>query len=98
MTQPDLFSYPSSPGYKATGTSQAAAEAIAPRAPTLRERVLALLKSDALTADECAARLNVTVLACRPRLSELVAAGKIFDTGLTHKNASGVKATIWRAF
>lgn len=97
MSEPDLFCYPSSPGFKANGTSRSAAASIAARAPTLRDKVLALLKKDALTADECAALLNVTVLACRPRLSELVAAGKIYDTGLTNKNTSGVKAAIWRA-
>lgn len=97
MTQPDLFTYPSHPGSKAPGTSRRAAEIIAPRAKTLRDRVLELLKADAYTADECAARLNVTVLACRPRLSELSRLGLIYDTGLTSKNTSGVRAAIWRA-
>lgn len=99
MNQPGLFDapYPASPGYKTGGTSRAAAEKIRPRAPTLRDKVLEMLKADALTADECAERLNVTVLACRPRLSELSRMGLIYDTGLTSKNASGVNATIWRA-
>lgn len=100
MDQPGLFDapYPKSPGWKAEGTSRAAARAIKPRAPTLRDRVLALLQKDALSADECAAALNVTVLACRPRLSELSRMDLIYDTGLTSKNASGVKASIWRAW
>lgn len=90
--------YPEIPGHKRPGTSEGAARAMKPRAPTLRDKVLALLKSDALTADEAAARLNVTVLACRPRFSELVKMGLIYDTGLTSKNASGVRAVIWRAW
>lgn len=99
MMQPGLFDapYPKSPGHKRAGTSQEAARSMKPRAPTLREKVLALLQRDAMTADECAERLNVTVLACRPRLSELSRMGLIYDTGLTSKNASGIKATIWRA-
>jgi predicted ArsR family transcriptional regulator len=98
--QPNLFDsrYPNSPGAKREGTSRAAAQAIKPRAPTLRDRVLTLLQKDAHTAYEAAAILNVTVLACRPRFSELVKMGLIYDTGLTSKNASGVKATIWRAW
>jgi predicted ArsR family transcriptional regulator len=100
--QPDLFSakrevYPATPGFKAEGTSRAAAEAMKPRALTLREQVLSLLKSAALTADECAARLEKTVLAVRPRLSELSRIGSIEDTGRTRRNESGVQATVWRA-
>lgn len=97
MEQLDLLTYPNSPGYKRAGTSKRAAEAMKPRAPTLRDRVLALLKADAFTADECAARLGETVLSIRPRLSELVKLNLIYDTGLTSKNASGVRAVIWRA-
>lgn len=101
MTQPELpfnAHYPVTAGYKRSGTSQDAAKAITPRAPTLRDRVLALLQKDAMTADECASALNVTVLACRPRLSELSRMGLIYDTGLTSKNTSGVRASIWRAW
>lgn len=103
MTQPSLLDwqpsqgYPSKPGWKRTGTSRDAAKAITPRAPTLRDKVLALLKADALTADECAAALKETVLSVRPRLSELVKMGLIYDTGVTSKNTSGVRAVVWRA-
>jgi predicted HTH transcriptional regulator len=102
LHQPDLFAakrevYPATPGFKAQGTSRAAAEAMKPRAPTLRDQVLSLLKGAALTADECAALLDKTVLAIRPRLSELVKLELIHDTGRTRKNASGVNAAVWRA-
>lgn len=99
MDQPGLFDqpYPASPGYKTGGTSRAAAEAVKPRALTLRERVLDLLKAAPLTADQCAAKLGKSVLSIRPRLSELVAQEKIYDTGKTSRNDSGVAATVWKA-
>lgn len=89
--------YPVNPGWKVEGTSRLAADAVKPRAASLRDQVLALLKRDAMTADECASALSETVLSIRPRLSELVKVDAIYDTGLTSKNASGIKATIWRA-
>jgi predicted ArsR family transcriptional regulator len=99
MEQRGLFEqlYPASPGFKSGGTSRAAAEAMKPRAGTLRDRALALLKDAALTADEVAWKLNRSVLSVRPRLSELVAKGLIHDTGRTRPNASGVQASVWRA-
>lgn len=97
MNQQQLPFYPYVPGAKTGGTSRHAAEAMKPRAPTLRDKVLELLKHDALSADECATALNETVLSVRPRLSELVKLNLIYDTGLTSKNASGINATIWRA-
>jgi predicted HTH transcriptional regulator len=98
--EPDLFAdlaYPAAPGARRNRNSRAAADAIQPRARTLRERVVALLADAALTADECANILNKSVLAIRPRLSEALALGLIYDTGRARKNASGVKATVWRA-
>jgi len=99
MDQLGLFDqrYPNQPGYRREGTSREAAEAMKPRAPGIRARALELLKDASLTADEIAAKLNVTVLACRPRVTELLAQGKIYDTGRTRANSSGVQATIWRA-
>lgn len=96
---PGLFDapYPASPGYKAEGTSRRAAEAIKLKTPTLRDSVLSLMRDAALTADECAALLNKSVLSVRPRLSELLAMGKIYDTGRTRKNESGISAVVWRA-
>lgn len=89
--------YPESPGYKRGGTSKAAADSMREKAPTLRDMVIKELSQANLTADECAARLGKSILSIRPRLSELVALGKIADTGTTLKNASGKRATIWRA-
>lgn len=98
--EPDLFSslaYPNVPGAWRSRTSRAAAEAVKPRAATLRGQVLAMLKAEALTADEVAARMKRTVLCIRPRLSELVKKELIFDTGNTRPNASGIAAVVWKS-
>lgn len=91
------LAYPDVPGAKRDGTSTDAAFDMRPRAPTLRTRVLILLAQGPKTADECAACLDKTVLAIRPRLSELVKQGLIHDTGETRENISGVRATVWAA-
>lgn len=97
----DLFSYrdqyPNSPGFKRDGTSRIAAKAMTPRAPTLRERILALLRSGAcLTPDEAAARLGEPILAVRPRFSELSRLGLICETGERRQNDSGLRANVYR--
>jgi hypothetical protein len=94
--------YPSQPGWKAEGTSQEAASAMEKTAGNLRDLVLAALEAagpTGLTADDVAAKLNKSVLAIRPRLTEL--GPKHFDkierTGERRKNQSGLKASVWRA-
>jgi len=101
MTQMDLLDwtprYPVTPGAKAPGTSTEAAEAMRPRAGILRAKVLACLRAQSLTADECADALGESVLAIRPRLSELRALNQITDTGERRQNDSGRNAIVWRA-
>lgn len=103
MEQTDLFSYvpppsyPETPGYKEGGTSREAAESIIEDAATLRGRALDLLKGEALTADEVAARLNRSILSVRPRISELRAKGLVENTGERRVNVSGKQAAVWRA-
>ena len=97
-----LFAYPLSPGFKAPGTSQDAARAMRGKAETLREKVfdeIAAAGPSGLTADQVAARLGETVLAVRPRLSELYHAtpSRIIKTGERRTNDSGMKAFVWRA-
>jgi len=102
----DLFSipaYPSEPGAKAPGTSTEAAHKMQGRASALRDKVERLFLTGAtLTADECAEALHESVLAIRPRLSELVKMGLIVksyqgDMPERRKNASGMSAQVWRA-
>lgn len=90
-------SYPESPGFKEATTSRVAAEKIAPRAPTLRDKVMTCLNDvwpAGMTADEVAEALGETVLAVRPRLSELKAKGMIGPSEATRPNASGVHARV----
>jgi hypothetical protein len=93
----DLFSfrYPSAPGYRDTDTSREAAADMASRVTGLRLAVLGALEQDR-TADECAAVLGESVLAIRPRLTELKRLGLITDTGERRPNASGKRAIVWR--
>jgi predicted ArsR family transcriptional regulator len=92
----DLFTYPHQPGAQARDTSQAAADHIAPTAPQLRARALAVVeRSNGLTADEVAGRLGLSILSIRPRLTELAHMGKVRDSGRRRQNASGRNAIVW---
>jgi len=95
----DLFDYaekyPMRPGYKRRATSREAAEAMADKAPSLRDQCFSALCEQPMTADEVAAVLGKSILSIRPRLSELVRLGCIRDTGRTAPNASGKNAVIW---
>lgn len=88
--------YPESPGYKSGSTSRAAATAMTDRAGTLRALALQVLEDhpDGLTADECAQKMGQSILAVRPRLTELQHMKKICDTGLRRRNASGHSARV----
>jgi hypothetical protein len=89
--------YPEAPRHKENTTSRDAARKMAPRAPTLRDKVLLAIEDvwpAGLTADETAAAVGATVLAVRPRLSELKEMGKIMPTAATRPNISGVQARV----
>lgn len=88
--------YPASPGFKAEGPAVAAAEKISSRAATLRDKALAVISQRPSTADEVADALGETVLAVRPRISELRVMGKVMKTMERRANRSGIKATVWR--
>ena len=91
----DLFRYP---GAQDRDTSWAAAEAMAPKAASLREMALTILeRSNGLTADQVAARLGLSILSIRPRVTELSRLHKVRDTGERRANASGHKAIVWAA-
>lgn len=89
--------YPASPGFKEPDTSRKAAASMAPTASLLRGQCLAALREyGPLTADECAAILERTVLAIRPRFTEMLERGQIVDSGERRKNASNRNAKVWR--
>ena len=91
------MTYPESPGHKVGGTSRAAAQLMATSAPTIRDGCrVALELLGPMTPDETADLLGRTVLAIRPRFSELKAMGHIEKTGVRRKNASGISADVYR--
>lgn len=91
--------YSKSLGFKEPTTSKDAARKFKSHAHALSALVLAeiIAAPNGLTADETAAKLNQSVLATRPRISELFAQGKIERVpNLRRKNASGMSAAVWR--
>jgi len=91
------FIYPNVPGSKARDTSYESAVAIAPCAKTLRDQAFTLLLERDSTADELAEAMNASILAVRPRVAEIVAKGKAYDSGMRRRNSSGRSAIVWRA-
>lgn len=88
--------YPDEPGFKEATTSKDAAEAMKPRSSGLRDRALACLALGPATPDEIAHQLGESVLAIRPRITELRLLGQIEKTGERRANESGLKAHVWR--
>ena len=99
--QMDMFGaapvYPDRPGFKEDDTSREAAEAMAPRAGTLRASVYDYIRDHPhFTADEIALALGESILAIRPRVTELRVQGLIKNDG-RGVNASGRAAHLWVA-
>tara|TARA_R100001086_G_scaffold238543_1_gene163371 strand:+ start:1012 stop:1368 length:357 start_codon:yes stop_codon:yes gene_type:complete len=91
------MTYPLTPGAKGTDTSFYAADAIAPKASTLREMCKSVfLVEDSLTADEVADVLGQSILSIRPRITELSRLDFLEDSGDRRPNSSGKKAIVWR--
>ena len=89
--------YPNQPGFKRRQTAKAAAEAIAPKETTIRERVLAALKAKPGTPEQIASRIGETVMNVRPRCSQLAALGLIEDSGDRGTAMGGRRAIVWKA-
>jgi predicted ArsR family transcriptional regulator len=98
MSRMSELIYPDAPGFKVSGPSEQAAEAIGGTANKMRAAVLAQFAQypSGATADEVAKDLNLSVLSVRPRVSELNRNGEIEQTGARRKNDSGMTATVWR--
>lgn len=77
-------------------TSQDAAREIKPKVGPLRDRVLELLKTQALTDESIAFHLQLNPSTARPRRIELVEMGLVESAG-TAQTASGRQAQLWRA-
>lgn len=80
---PDLFGgvYPDAPGYRATDTSQAAAEAMKPKVSVLRRMVLGALETRPMTTMEIAHHIKQRYETVQPRTSELKDMRLIVDSG-----------------
>lgn len=87
--------YPDMPASRDTDTSKEAAGAMLSRAGTIRAQVMNALDVRPQTTDEVAEKLGLSVLAVRPRFSELRKTGKIEDSGQRRANGSGKKAIVW---
>ena len=105
-SQRDLFgraeppAYPDVPGSRSAPASREAGRAMTLRAGTLRRAVLDRYRCaypGGLAADEVAKTLDESILAIRPRVSELKRAGLIEPTPERHRNASGLSAHRLRA-
>lgn len=94
----DLF-YPISPGHaRGSYTSLLAARSMDTDAATLRAMALNVLRSQGpKTADEIAEVLGRTVLAIRPRVTELKKLGLVEATTNRRRNVSGRSAAVVRA-
>jgi predicted ArsR family transcriptional regulator len=97
MIPTDLFDfyYPESPGSQNTDTSREAARSMDNDASTLRGQCLSALGSHDQTADEIAESVGESILTIRPRVTELKAKGKVFDSGKRRPNESGRNAIVW---
>jgi len=92
--------YPHAAGYKAVGTSSDAAAGIEStgKAQRLREAVAAIYATGVeATADEIAEALGESILAIRPRVSELHTKGKLVETGERRRSDGGRYAHVWKA-
>jgi hypothetical protein len=91
---------PSLPYQPHSETSRDAAQGAAPRAVSHRAMVLELLcrKLSGLTDEEIQQALGIKPPGtARARRVELVAAGKVRDSGRTRKTTSGRAAVVWEA-
>jgi hypothetical protein len=95
--------YPGGPGWSGLSTvsresSRIAAETVATKAATLRERAYRSLQEFGdMTADEVAEVLQHPPLSTRPRIAELHQQGRIWPTNLRRPSAGGGTAIVWTA-
>ena len=97
MTALDLFA--PVPYQRFSDTSKEAALETQKRVAVLRHMVLGAFIAAGergLTADEAAERVSQSVLAVRPRVTELFQSGHIVPTGEKRTNASGLRARVLR--
>lgn len=86
------------PAQRHSSTSRAAAKAIKDHAPSIRERVYALIAyAGPISDQQIATTLNLAENTVRPRRVELVAEGLVRAAPDVVRTASGRQATAWIA-
>lgn len=96
--QKEIEWYPHAPGWRKQITSRQAARDITIHARSIQDQVLILLAAtvpNGLTTDEGAEKLGLHVLSVRPRFSELLAMGKIKDSGERRLSSFGKAQIVW---
>jgi phage tail tape-measure protein len=99
MKSKAIKAYPNHAGSKETGgTSEQAANQINQKAATIRSRVMNLmLAKGSMTPEDASEQLGYSILAVRPRFSELKLKGKIYKTSATKLNENGKNVRVWAA-
>jgi predicted ArsR family transcriptional regulator len=94
----DVTPYPHGPGVKSVHSLESA-RLIAPKVGPQQKLVLDSLRKDGpATADEVGARVGISLLNSRPRITELFRLGLVERTGEKRRNkVSNVRAAVWRA-
>lgn len=84
-------------GFKARETSESAANAIAPKAGSIKEKVLRVYHGSPfpLTADEVAEALGLEFISVRPRVTELGNDNRLKDSGIRRKGRFGREQIAW---
>ena len=86
--------------HNGTPTSEAAADAIAPVAASIRDTILELIRSrgpDGATADEIEAASGYRAPTVTPRVLELRRRGQVLKTDRTRATSSGRQAAVYVA-
>ena len=91
------MTYPHDPGFQNTDTSKNAASSMKDKAETLRIQSYKAIKTSrsGLTADEVAFSIRKSILAIRPRITELKMQGAIIDSGIRRENSTGRNAAVF---
>ena len=89
---------PDGVGYRNTDTSHAAALEIEPKAATIRKKIIEHMRTinAPISPDDTADALGLSVLAVRPRFSELRESGRILDSDQRGTNRSGRSCILWK--
>jgi hypothetical protein len=94
MNDLPLFAYV--PYVRHSETSRAAADAMAPHVTPLQQKVMDFLREHGpATDEEMQAGIPMGANTQRPRRVELVAKGRVIDSGKTRTGTSGKQAVVW---